>query len=105
MDQQPITPGTAEWTTHPVFALPTRPGHSKQVHLTATAQDSPGPQTVDTAKAFHEGFLCGAAAYAREIGDSSLKSQNHILAKIMDEQGWRTIERFEQITAAGGTLV
>lgn len=64
---------------------------------TATTQDWAGPQTHDEANCYHQGFLGGLTAYARERGDSTLKSQNPLLARLMDEQGWATIERFEKL--------
>ena len=68
--------------------------------MTPTAGHSPGPQTHEEARQFHEGYLAGATAYAAFIGHGTLKSNNTTLAKLMDEQGWRTIETFEKVAAA-----
>lgn len=69
-------------------------------HVTpmTASEDSPGPQTVDEAKQFHDGYLAGLTAYAAAVGASCLKSENEILRRLMDEQGWKTVETFERLT-------
>lgn len=62
-----------------------------------SASESPGPQTHEEARQFHEGVLSGLTIYARESGHSTLKSDNHLLRRLMDEQGWKTIEMFESL--------
>lgn len=56
------------------------------------------PATADEVQFYHNGFIAGLTAYAREKGDSCLKSDNALLKRLMDEQGWKTIESFEQVT-------
>lgn len=58
--------------------------------------DAPGPQTAAEAKQFYDGFRSGITAYAREIGHSTLKSNNPLLARLLDEIGLETIELFER---------
>lgn len=66
-------------------------------HVTVASMPSGDPATVDEAKAFHDGFLAGATAYAAKIGHSTLKSDNTQLAEVFADQGWKTIELFERI--------
>ena len=61
------------------------------------ATDSPGPQTQDEARQFHEGFLAGATAYCAAVGHSGLKSENPQLRDVFQAQGWRTLESFEKL--------
>ena len=56
-----------------------------------------GPQTHEEARWFHQGFIAGLTAYARESGQSTLKSANELLRRLMDEQGWKTIEEYERL--------
>lgn len=67
-----------------------------QVDPTHGACDSPGPQTSGEAKQFYEGFRSGLTVYAREVGHSTLKRDNPLLARLLDEVGWKTIELFEK---------
>ena len=55
-------------------------------------------QTMDEAKAFHNGFLLGASMYAATVGHSTLKEDNEVLRALMESQGLKTIEAFERIT-------
>ncbi len=64
----------------------------------AVASEWQGPQTVEEAKTFHDGFIAGATAYAAAVGHSCLKSENEKLREVMDAQGWQTIETFEKLT-------
>jgi hypothetical protein len=64
---------------------------------TQSAVQGPGPQTHEEARWFHEGFLCGAGAYAHAVGHSQLKSDNPTLREVFDVQGWKTIEMFEAL--------
>lgn len=73
------------------------PDELKPQTPTTASQESPGPQTHEEARQFHEGFLSGLTVYARERGDSTLKSKNELLRRLMDEQGWKTIETFEKL--------
>lgn len=57
-----------------------------------------GPNTVEEAKAFHEGFKAGAAAYAKQVKHDADPRINCILADLITESGWRCIEQFEKIT-------
>lgn len=67
----------------------------------AVASHGPeAPKTHGEAKFFHDGFLAGVTAYAGLVGHSQLKSNNPILAKLLDEQGWKTIETFEKLNEA-----
>jgi hypothetical protein len=72
----------------------------KSVMATTSATNSPGPQTHEEAKQFHEGFLAGATAYCAAVGHSGLKSDNPKLREVFDAQGWKTIETFEKLEAA-----
>lgn len=65
--------------------------------MTVSAQDWEGPQTIDEARCFDSGFKAGLTAYAREKGESTLRSGNELLRRLMDEQGWSTIETFERL--------
>lgn len=67
--------------------------------LEPTAQDWAGPKTVEEAQCYHQGFIGGATAYARERGDSTLKTRNEILDKLMTEQAWKTVEAMESAMA------
>lgn len=68
--------------------------------LEPTTQDWTGPKTVEEAQCYHQGFIGGATAYARERGDSTLKTGNEILGKLMTEQAWKTVEAMESTMAA-----
>jgi hypothetical protein len=67
--------------------------------MEVASQPSPGPQTVDEARQFHDGFLAGATAYAASIGHSTLKSDNEKLREVFDVQGWKTLESFEKLNS------
>jgi hypothetical protein len=69
-----------------------------EVLVTCSSEPFTGPQTVEEATAFHHGFIAGLTAYARQIKHSTLKTDNCILADLMTEQGWKTIEIFERLT-------
>lgn len=71
---------------------------------TCTVQDWEGPQTHDEARCFHQGFLSGLTTYARESGVSTLKSTNDLLRRLMDEQGWKTVETYERLAAKQNAL-
>jgi hypothetical protein len=58
-----------------------------------------GPKTLDEAQWYHKGFHAGLAAYAVAVGHGGLKMNNDTIRRLMDEQGWKTIETFEQISA------
>ena len=73
------------------------PDELKPQTPTTLSEEPTGPQTHEEAKWFHEGYLCGLTVYARESGHSTLKSENELLRKLMDEQGRQTIEAFEKI--------
>ena len=67
--------------------------------MQATVEDWAGPQTHEEARCYHNGVLGGLTAYARERGDSTLKSENDLLRRLMDEAGFSTIEIFERLQA------
>ena len=46
--------------------------HVTAMHHATAAQDTPGPQTHEEARQFHEGFLSGATAYCAAVGHSCL---------------------------------
>ena len=71
--------------------------HTTSVQMTVTAQDWEGPQTIDEARCFDQGYKSGLTAYAREKGDSTLKIDNELLRRLMDDQNWKTIETFERL--------
>jgi len=71
---------------------------SEVLEPTTTTQDWAGPQTREEANCYHQGFTGGLTAYSRERGDSTLKSENPLLARLMDEQGWATIDTFERLS-------
>lgn len=80
---------------------------SEVLEPTTTTQGWAGPRTHEEANCYHQGFLGGLTVFARERGESTLKSQNPLLARLMDEQGFATIETFERlpaITPAGFAL-
>lgn len=60
---------------------------------------SPEPKTREEAKWFHDGFISGLTVYAREKGDSTLKRQNDLLRRLMDEQGQKTGDMWDKISA------
>lgn len=66
-------------------------------NATTTTQDWEGPKTLDEANCYHQGFIGGLTAYAREKGDSTLKSKNELLRRMMDDQGWKTVETLERL--------
>lgn len=70
-------------------------------HVECTTQEWSGPQTIEEAQAFHHGFSSGATTYAVCAGDHGLKSENERLRRILDDQGFRTLEALEQIAEAG----
>lgn len=75
------------------------------VHMTpdpvaAFNAEADTPKTIDEAKAFDDGFKAGLTAYACAVGHSGLKRENPELARLMDAQGWKTIEWFEKIAKA-----
>jgi len=71
---------------------------SEVIEPATTTQDWAGPQTHEEANCYHQGFIGGLTVYARERGESTLKSQNPLLARLMDEQGFSTIETFERLS-------
>lgn len=71
--------------------------HSQLNEPTTSAELAPGPQTLEEAKCFHDGFLAGATAYAAAVEHSTLKGDNPKLRELFDAQGWRTIEAFEKL--------
>ena len=56
--------------------------------MACIARDSEGPKTHEEARFFNEGFKSGLRVYARESGHSTLRSENDLLRRLMDEQGW-----------------
>lgn len=89
----PLVGGTCDNGCPPANEVP---------QVTVSAQDWEGPQTIDEARCFDSGFKAGLTTYAREKGDSTLKSGNELLRRLMDEQGWKTIETFEKLQAKAG---
>jgi hypothetical protein len=69
-------------------------------HHATAAVEWEGPKTHEEARCFHQGFLSGLTVYARESGASTLKRDNPLLKRLMDEQGWKTIEEFERISGS-----
>lgn len=65
---------------------------------TPKATEYAGPNTVDEAKAFHEGFKAGAIAYASAIRHPTTAPQNETLTSLIHDSGWRCIEQFEKLT-------
>ena len=57
-----------------------------------------GPQSHEEARCLHEGFIAGLTAYARESGHSTLRRDNDLLRRLMDEHGWKTIETYEALS-------
>ena len=76
---------------------------SEVLEPTTTTQDWSGPQTHEEANCYHQGFIGGLTVYARERGESTLKSENQLLARLMDEQGFSTIETFERLVGVTPT--
>ena len=70
---------------------------NERVQNQVTAVPWEGPKTLDEARCFHEGFLAGATAYAKELCVASKKEDNPLLASLFDEQGWKTIEMYESL--------
>lgn len=68
--------------------------------MTVASHGPEAPKSHDEARFFHDGFLAGVTAYAGAVGHSQLKSDNAVLAKLFDEQGWRTIETYERLSEA-----
>lgn len=96
-----LTPAQAQAAYEAAVPVPLSEGRIQEiVHYATSAQDSPGPQTHDEARQFHEGFLAGATAYCAAIGHSCLKSDNPKLREVFDAQGWKTIEVFESLAEA-----
>lgn len=100
-DQRDATKDAARQVEPPdcAFASPEDPRWDTLRAMTPAqaSQDSPGPQTHEEARQFHEGFLAGATAYCAAIGHSCLKSDNPKLREVFDVQGWKTIETFEKM--------
>ena len=71
----------------------------KSVKQCTQSEQSPGPQTIEEAQCAYQGYIAGLTAYAREKGDSTLKRDNEILRRLMDQAGWETIEKLEAIAA------
>lgn len=90
-----LTPDEAQAAYDAAPAVPLSDERIQEIVAYATA--SPGPQTHEEARQFHEGFLSGATAYACAVGHSTLKSNNPKLCEVFDAQGWRTIETFEKL--------
>ena len=65
--------------------------------VTVTSQDWEGPKTLDEAMCLHQGVLSGLTIYASECGHSTLKSDNELLRRLMDEEGRKAIEIFEKV--------
>lgn len=63
--------------------------------MEVTSQPWAGPQTHEEAKCFHQGFISGLTVYARESGHSTLRTVNELLRRLMDDQGFKTIETYE----------
>ena len=91
------TSNPSEWTDEDrrEALASVEPAHERVVAV--SAGPSPGPQTHEEARQFHEGYLAGLTVYARESGHSTLKSKNELLRRLMDEQGWKTVEMFETL--------
>lgn len=62
--------------------------------------ESEGPKTHDEARWFHQGVLSGLTQYAREKGDSCLKSENELIRRLMDAEGFRTLDEFERVSGS-----
>jgi len=69
--------------------------------VAVASQDWEGPQTKEEARCFHQGFSAGVTKYAGAIGHSTLRSANETLRKLMDEDGWKTIETYERLAEKG----
>lgn len=91
-----LTPEEAQAAYDAAPVVPLSDERIQEIVAYATA--SPGPQTHEEARQFHDGFLSGATAYAAAIGHSTLKSNNPKLCEVFDAQGWRTIETFEKLS-------
>jgi hypothetical protein len=63
---------------------------------TNASEGPKNPLSYEEAKWFHEGFLCGATAYAGDVGHSQLPTKNPNLRRVFDNQGWKTIEAYER---------
>ncbi len=73
------------------------PDELKPQVMTTASKEWEGPKTHEEAQMFHQGFISGLTVYARERGDSTLRRENELLRRLMDEQGWKTIESYEKI--------
>lgn len=92
-----LTPDEAQAAYDAAPAVPLSDERIREIVTAAAATDSPGPQTHEEARQFHEGFLAGAISYAFAAGHSGLKSKNPKLREVLDSQGWLTIETFEKL--------
>lgn len=70
---------------------------SEMVVMEPTSQPWEGPKTHEEARCYHQGYIAGLTAYARETGQSTLRTGNELLRRLMDDQGWATIETFERL--------
>ena len=95
-----VQPTKDEWQAR-YDAAPVVPLSKERIQeIVAYATASPGPQTHEEARQFHDGFLSGATAYAVAVGHSGLKCDNQQLREVFDAQGWKTIETFEKLAAS-----
>ncbi len=97
-DYAPLTPEQAQAAYDAAPAVPLSDERIQEIVAYATAL--PGPQTLEEARQFHEGFLSGATSYARAVGHSTLKRDNPKLAEVFDAKGWKTVETFEKLDAS-----
>jgi hypothetical protein len=93
-----LTPEEAQAAYDAAPAVPLSDERIQEIVAYATA--SPGPQTYEEARQFHEGFLSGVTAYCAAVGHSCLKRDNAKLREVFDAQGWKTIETFEKLAKA-----
>jgi len=96
-----LTPEEAQAAYDAAVPVPISEERIQEIVVYATSEkDTPGPQTHEEARWFHEGFLAGVTAYCAAVGHSCLKSDNKKLREVFDAQGWRTIEMFEKIATS-----
>ena len=95
---QAMTPANARLRPELFLHDECLPDDLKPRVMAVASQESPGPQTIEEATCFHEGYLAGATAYAAAIGHSGLKSENEVLRALFEKHGWETIETFERLT-------
>ncbi len=94
-----LTPEQAQAAYDAAPAIPLSEERIQEIvkYATTSQADTPGPQTHEEARQFHEGFLAGVTAYCAAVGHSCLKSDNPKLSEVFDAQGWKTIEMFEKL--------